>query len=351
MLIQLALKLQMKALNWLFLGIMLCTIAACKERTVVRSMYWWRTHFTLSQTEQNFLENQQIKRLYVRLFDVDWVDGEIIPIGKLQVQNPHVASEIVPVVYIKNRVLQQLKSQNADALPQLAEQIDGLIERYQKVYFKTNFAHEIQIDCDWGVKEQEQYFLLLKALKKRQVHRTISVTLRLFPYKNAHLTGVPPADRAMLMLYHVAKFTDYNAKNSIYNSNDAAAYLRRASPYPIPVDIALPVFSWGVLFRYGKFEQLFNGLGHEEANRLGFLKRQGGFYRVQQDTVFRGTFLRIGDEIRVEQLSEEELFTAANQTAKILGQSQTHISLFHLDDTFLNHYPHASLGKIFDTFR
>ena len=336
--------------------LILCLIlGSCQPKEIGKSMYWWRTTFNPNETEMAFLKSHQIKRLYIRLFDVDMANGQPIPLGSLNVpQVKAIQQEIVPTIFMKSRVFEQIAPQDTTSLQILAQQIEEKMRFHEQSQFTKSFANEIQIDCDWSVKAKGSYFYFLKALKKRNPNRQISITLRLYPYRNEKLLGIPPADRAMLMVYHVSNFKDFNSKNSLYSEKGAMPYVMKIASYPLPIDIALPAFSWGILFRYGKFEQLVSGFTHEKAKKLRFLEKDTAlenFYKVKQDTLFNEVFLRQGDKIRVEQLTEQELLQAAQQSQKAVNQKSFNVSLFHLDATYLSSYTHENVAKVFDSFR
>lgn len=101
---------------------------------------------------------------------------------------------------------------------------------------------EIQIDCDWTLKTKVNYFAFLNALKKIS-HKTISCTLRLYPFKYPEIMGTPPVDKATLMCYNLTKPLESENKNSILDNNELRSYLKNTEKYPIHLDIALPLFS------------------------------------------------------------------------------------------------------------
>ena len=41
--------------------------------------------------------------------------------------------------------------------------------------------------------------------------------------------------------------TDFENKNTILNNKDAASYIKDVGSYPLHLDIALPLYSWGIV--------------------------------------------------------------------------------------------------------
>jgi hypothetical protein len=59
-------------------------------------------------------------------------------------------------------------------------------------------------------------------------------------------TGVPPVDRGMLMFYNMGRFSADPEARAIFDLESARRYLARISSYPLPLDLALPMWSWTV---------------------------------------------------------------------------------------------------------
>jgi len=76
-----------------------------------RAFYYWRTQFALSLVEKEALHTHHVERLYLRLFDVavDPSRGLAAPVAVCQMRQPVPAGiEVVPVVFIANRVFQAM---------------------------------------------------------------------------------------------------------------------------------------------------------------------------------------------------------------------------------------------------
>jgi hypothetical protein len=266
-------------------------------------------------------------------------------------------------VFITNRVFEQIDSTN---IPQLAER---LVRRCLPAYDQKDLAYEerhllhlytnrvkvkeIQIDCDWTQKTAPAYFQFLQAFRQLlpSDNMVLSATIRLHQYKYPANTGVPPVNRGMLMMYNITDPKQYGPVNSIFDVDKAKAYFTSNKKYPLPLDMALPAWSWCIIFRNGRFYQIENGLTEEEVQALSFVRPVGGhFYAVTSDTVYRDLFLRPGDEIKAEGIDEKTLKQAAALAGKAVNTDQFTVSLFELSEKEVNHYNYGTLNEVFAAF-
>jgi hypothetical protein len=76
--------------------------------------------------------------------------------------------------------------------------------------------------------------------------------------------------------------------NSIINERELKKYINTLDDYPLPLDVALPVFDWYLLFEENKYEGLvrdFPGaIKSENGNRIYF----------RSDTIINGYSLKKG---------------------------------------------------------
>ncbi|HHG85389.1 MAG TPA: hypothetical protein ENJ82_11640 [Bacteroidetes bacterium] len=327
---------------------------ACQPDTKVisPSFYHWKSAFSPSDFEVNALHQLKVKRLYVRYFDLKYSQekGLVYPEAKVSFDKTiHVSQEIVPVIYITNQAILKTPTGEIELLGQ--KTLDLLFQLQQKSGFQA--FREIQIDCDWNSRSRDRYFQLLagigKELRKRNI--ALSTTIRLHQLKFRKKTGVPPVDRGMLMFYNMGNLNDPQEKNSILNLDLGRTYLEDYQPYPVPLDIALPIFSWGVLHRKGKAIRLLNNLFPDQLEDVpGFKKISKNRVKVGKSRYFRGQYLYKGDVIRMETVQDTALLRAAVFLAETLPQDSIHIALYHLDSLTLRHYELEALATVFDTF-
>ena len=213
---------------------------------------------------------------------------------------------------------------------------------------------EIQFDCDWTEKTADNYFKLLndvKELLKPQDIR-ISATIRLHQFKYPSKTGVPPVNRGMLMLYNISNPTQYGNINSIFDFNKAKEYFTSGKSYSLPLDIALPAWSWCLVYRNHEFYQIENGLDERDLKELSFLKpAPNHFYQVTADTVYRDLFLRPGDEIKAEGIDEKTLLQVAELAKKAVNTDEFTVSLFELSEKEIKNYSDEIIDKVYTSFK
>ncbi len=294
------------------------------------------------------------ERIYVRFFDIDLAPGgeSVRPIAKLRSSSPFPGDkEIVPCVFITNRSLKALPESE---LPQLGQRIFSQIESIGQ---QNNLSPptEVQIDCDWTPTTQEKYFELLSILRGllKNIDCQLSCTIRLHQYKYPAETGVPDVDRGMLMVYNVGNLDDPDEENSIFNLQTVQSYVEPKRDYPLRLDVALPIFGWGVLIRGGKPIRLLNNLRLEEALTDSLVnKTQSNQVEVLQSHYFYGRYLYAGDKIRFESVSSETLIAGAEMVANNLPEQESrYIALYHLDTLSIQHYAIDTLETVYRAFR
>lgn len=234
--------------------------------------------------------------MYLRLFDVDIEKGRAVPIARLRVARLPEHIEIVPVIYIRNEVIASLD-------PLRTQELSSNLLQQSKAFLPGGFP-EIQIDCDWTQSTRDRYFRLLKMMKHDlPPNVTLSATIRLHQLKYRSQTGVPPVERGALMFYGTGQPSDTNERNSILDLDTAQKYLASLGDYPLPLDAALPVYSWGVLFHGHKFRGILRDVSREVLEE-GF-SRSGNIYRARKTVRLRGMTLAAGDWIRLDSVDPE----------------------------------------------
>lgn len=305
-----------------------------------RSFYYWRTTFELSNVETQALADLHVSRLYVRLFDVAWSDGHAAPLGPLTKKSELPAGvEAVPVVFIKNEVMQHDTAG-------VAQQVWADIQRLALAPPK-----EIQIDCDWTDKTKGTYFAFLEELAKVS-GVPLSATIRLHQVKYRERTGVPPVSRGTLMFYNMGKFSADPDARSIFDANAAEQYVARVGQYPLPLDVALPIWSWVVHVRDGAVVGLMQSTDPSELDQIDWIKRlDDGTYSATQSTFLHGEFLREGDTLKVEVTGPDETLAAAKLIDGHLSDGPRTITLFDLSERNLTRHDTASLDRVYREVR
>lgn len=351
--------------------VILFFLSSCgRKAEVTRGFYYWRSDWP-AQEERDFLKKQQVKKLYARLMDVDWSETQgAIPVARVSLDPMHhelvnydsLPVEMVPVVFITNKTFEKIDSLD---LPLLARRI---VRRCLPSYDETDIAYEkrtlydlppmrpkeIQIDCDWTARTSAKYFRFLRLVKSLLPADSIvlSATVRLHQYRHFDKTGIPPADRGMLMMYNLTDPKKFTTANSIFEEPAAKAYFTSGRKYPLPLDIALPTWSWCIIFRNKEFYQIENGLSEQDLVKLDFLQPAGNhFFKVTRDTVYRDLFLRPGDEIKAESISHEQLQQAARLAKQAANTDRFTVSFFELNYNDIKQLPDETFERLYTDFR
>ena len=357
-----------------FLSTSFLFILSCsnKKPEVTRAYYYWRTNGATWQ-ERKFLKQNGIRKLYAHLMDVDWsnVFGAI-PVANHELVNMNLEFvrydsfpvQIVPVVFITNKTFERIDSSDIETLAirlvrRCLPAYDAVDRNYESRNHSSYFGlavkpNEIQFDCDWTETTRGKYFAFLRKVKSLLPSDSIKVsaTIRLHQFKYPNKTGVPPVDRGMLMIYNISDPKKYGTDNSIFEEKKAAAYFTSNKKYPLPLDMALPAWSWCIIYRNKQFYQVENELDEQELKTLSFLRPRGNhFYQVTQDTVFRDLFLRPGDEIKAESTDKLSLKAAAKLATKAVNADAYTVSLFELSEQEIQRYNNEKLLEVYSSFR
>lgn len=164
---------------------------------------------------------------------------------------------------------------------------------------------EIQIDCDWSLSSKDNYFEMLKIIKKK-LNKKISATIRLHQIKYLKKTGVPPIDYGVLMYYNMSNITDFETKNSILDNEIAKKYHYNFDIYPLKLKLALPLYSQAIQFRDKKPLDIFEGLTKDNFSK-GFTSLGKNRYEVIDSFYFQGRYVYSGDVFRFEDSSLSDL--------------------------------------------
>lgn len=223
-----------------------------EEQERMNSIYYWRTVFDLDSAETAFLQKHNVKRIYLRMFDVvpehDFLNGttELVPNATTQFVSPIPDGvEVVPVTYITIEALRSMDGCESAMAPLIVERMLAMCS-----YNGCGEIKELQLDCDWTSTTKESYEKLCQVVRDLLHAKGIalSITVRLHQLRETP----PPADSGVLMLYNTGALKRPETRNSILSYDDVEAYVRPIE-YPMPLDYAYPVFGWGVKFAGNKF--------------------------------------------------------------------------------------------------
>ena len=291
-----------------YLYLLLVLLGACsyEDTPPEQALYCWKTQVQFSAEEADFVKNNRIERLYIRYCDVGLRDNAPVPIAPVDIDTLSVQGKtVIPVVYLKNEIFNsELTEGNSTYISTLAHKLGDYIEQINR-YYRLRVS-EVQFDCDWSLSTKQAYFSMLEAFKKEFPYQ-LSATIRLHQVKYREETGVPPVDYGVLMYYNMGRITATGA-NSIYDRSTALRYLGKLRAYPLPLDIALPMFAWGVHSADGQVLNLVGGLTHAEAQAISTLVRidASDIYKVAEQTYYKGRVWQVGDLIKIEEVSDAQ---------------------------------------------
>jgi hypothetical protein len=297
------------------------------------SFYHWSTTYHPTEKTDQLIKDGGTYKEYVRFFDltVDQKANSVFPIATIQFDEEVqiIAKEIIPVVYIRNEVFLH-KDGSKNNLNKLAKNTAEKIKRIQNKNLMGKAAvKQIQIDCDWTNRTKTNFFEFLRFLKKEMPGYVISATLRLHQVKFKERTGVPPVDRVVLMAYNVGDLGDEEEMNSIISNEVTAQYLEQLEDYPLPYDVALPLFEWGVLYRDGKLKGLIRDLTPSLLESAFAKAGKENTYKATSDSYINGIFIYKGDDLRVETVNKEKLQELSSMIKKASGSDANYETIFY----------------------
>jgi hypothetical protein len=280
---------------------------------IERAFYYWKTTANFGTDDNQLYQDLAVQTLYVRYFDIDWspTHQDAVPLGVLNTYSydaDWANKRIIPTVFITNRTFQQLDAAGREKLAtRIAAKIQQLSEEMKGWDAPALDIQEVQIDCDWTASTREAFFSFLKTMQQQIPDKTLSCTVRLHQYRDRDAMGIPPVKRGLLMCYNVAEVDDLKTKNAILDATVVQQYLD-AKPYPILLDVGLPMFSWAAAYRNGAFQGLIAGWDEADAENKDLYKPTSDHrYLLNADTVIQQKYLRTGDLLRWDAGFEDEM--------------------------------------------
>ena len=192
---------------------------------------------------------------------------------------------------------------------------------------------------------------LLTKLKSLMPGKKLSVTIRLHQVKYFQRTGVPPADCGMLMFYNIGSLESINTTNSIFSTDAAKQYLANFDKYPMHLDVVLPAFSWGVVFRNNRFAGIINDLDKLKiASSEKFKEIAPGRFECFSETIISSFRFKVKDIIRLEITDPGVTLTSARLIADKLKGNRLTVALYNLNKELIKKYDTENINNIIDCF-
>jgi len=261
--------------------------------------YYWKQTYNIASIEQP---------KYIKVLDIAY--SHKLEIHKTKFRTIP-SQKIVPVIYIDNPVFQ--KNRTTD----LSTQLNSLLNIMAKNTFQFD---EVQIDCDWNESTKKDYFNFLKTFKSLS-GKTISTTIRLHQVKYHKRTGVPPVDKGVLMYYNMANFKDLETKNYILDLELAKKYHYNFDSYPLPLDLALPLYAQATIIRFESVVGIIEGVRKKNLNEH-FNALKNNHYEVTKTHYLKKRLLYEGDTIRVDEVKIEDLQEAIKNLRTVMKQPE-----------------------------
>lgn len=323
--------------SFLIIAFFALTLFACtSKRHHDVDFYYWKSKCAIGETEREYFNQFDSKRLFVRLFDVDVEAGKAVLVGPIQAftkeQLPNDSTEVIPVVFITNQTF--LDYVTDSAVEKLAANVSSTIAHIME---SADVAYdEIQIDCDWTQRTKAPYFRFLKQLAE-QSGRNISCTLRLHQIRDYQKTGVPPVERGGLMCYATSSPLEGDTRNSILDIELLKAYTANINEYPLDFDVILPIYSWGIVTNHVGEVKLINGLTEDDLQTPMFEKTGDNLFLVKEDGFLQGMYVNKGFTIKIETITPELLAEAKQYLDHQIDRDFPWV-YFHLSQGFLTRY-------------
>ena len=361
----------------LFLCGIFLLISCNKDVNITRSFCYWKTSYEPYSIDDDKADSLGISHIYMRLFDVGWnpYEQKPLPVATLwNFKSYENRREVTPSIYITNDVVLNCNRQ------QLAALADNVVKRINKIIELTrkdigDFAvekyklddraersmceaeetrvfdtriKEVLIDCDWTGKSRDNYFYLLSRIKKALPQYKISATIRLWQYRDYKTAGIPPVDRGLLMCYNMDNPASTKTANSIGSSKVLKQYINHDN-YPLKLDVALPVFSWNLVFRGKDFLGIMND-DYFSPDTPRFKKIAANRYVFTQDKVLGETYYRNGDEVRVEKVSDEEMRKMIDILKDEIDLENSRVTFFSWDENYIQQYGIKTISGYYSLF-
>jgi len=372
-------------------ALLLTLLVGCTDKpghkNTARAFYYWQTSLGEFNWNDSLYKTTEVSKIYYRFFDVDWsVEAKApVPISPLRDGYsdwvPQKAN--VPVVFITNETFKNLDRAGSVLLARqvhrrIMMQFSSLmtgsnyydydwsthqpyeirsenfdeIARHDSVYnARMALLTEVQFDCDWTKSTRENYFAFLEESGKLFTGKQVTSTIRLYQYKYPKEAGVPPVTRGMLMCYNAGDIRDTQTRNSIFDKDEIMSYLK-SGDYPLPLDYALPVFEWALLFRDNTLTAILPATVidyHTES----LATHDSVSYVVKQEFVegytADGIFIRKGNIIRLERPDLDDVKDLAVWLGEHKNNPEAILTLYHLNSHDLT--THAKdIEAVFNSF-
>lgn len=324
------------------------------EHEESNSIYYWRTEFRLDSTEREFLTAHDIKRMYIRFFDVvaentgfpvdQSSQSDILPNATIKVSEPVPASiqHVVPTVFITVDALRSMNSHEGEAASKIVQRVLNMVS-----YNEIPNVSELQLDCDWTETTDSIYFRLCRAVRSELQNAgrpfVLSSTIRLHQLRKA----APPVDYGVLMCYNTGSFRNPGSRNSILDYNDVSPYMRYPVDYPLHLDLALPIYHWTLCYRNNEFVGIIrtDSLFHTSITRP--IENDVHIFQATANARMHAHNIQDGDWLRRENSNFNTIRQVTHLLDARLSAQPRSIILYHLDSENIKNFTDNEISQIY----
>lgn len=303
------------------------------------SFYHWKSSYQVDEEVRSYTKELGCEKVYLHYYDVV-KDGNIVrPINFLRPIEKNILHQdsvhFVPVIYIENDVF---KDVDLERISQIGTHVSSLNQTMFRHMGTGNFhCEEIQFDCDWTQSTRDNYFSFLSFMQEHNPDMKITSTIRLHQIKDRETMGIPPVGKGYLMCYATSGVDDGLDSNSILDIDLLKNYTQDLNSYPLALDYALPLFSWGIVSNQKGNVKLVNGLTNSDMDETRFKKIGENKYEVLEDCFLNGLYINEGFTIEIEEITPTLVRSAIQYLDEKLKKEYT-IVYFHLSKGFLKRY-------------
>lgn len=309
------------------------------------AVYFWKTVCSLDGADKAFLSDNNVKRAYVRFFDIvpdeyPTATDKIVPNASLIMKDSIPVDEIVPTIFITQEALGLMDGKYDYWASKIVERVWAMCS-----YNELPSPKEIQLDCDWTESSRDKFFELCKGVKELMVNNDsdalVSATIRLHQLSQQ----APPVDYGVLMLYNTGSFRNVSESNSIISKENIEPYLKKLSSYPLHLDVAYPTYNWQLLFRNNKFVGLIRGelpLNTKELHKIDH-----SHLKALSDMQVEDLKIKKGDIIRIEKSDFNTIKDVKDLVEKSLDDVPHSNIIYHLDSKNLRNYTKDEIKTIY----
>ncbi len=313
---------------FLFLVFSSSFISCKKELTDVKiSFYYDKTNFSLSKSDKKVLGETKSDKLYVRFYEVGLKNNKPIPFEPLLGEVFPKSKNIIPVIFIQNKVLEKINYSSIDTLANRMVAFTNQICESRQLN-----PQEIQFNYDWTDKTKKRYFYFLEKYKNISGKKKI-ITLKLNQLKDLENLNPSIVNKVILMYYDIDNKTDFS---DILNNRDSNLQL----------DIAIPLYRWASHTRKQKvigFLDKINKMDFE--NQELFKKIDKNNFIVKKSFSEKNILFKEGDIIKVKEVTNNKLMQIVSNLSKNRGDIKE-IIFYNLDSLHYIKYGSGIFSKI-----